>query len=74
MSDPDYNYDLMPVERVDAILHQLWPDYWTAERLRGASASDKREALRKASTGRARREVRSDAECRRKSERLRQGF
>ena len=52
MNDAGDNYDRMPIERVDSILRQLRPEYWTPERLRGASPSDKREAVRKAFTGR----------------------
>jgi hypothetical protein len=52
MNDAGDNYDRMPIERVDSILRQLRPEYWTPERLRGASPSAKREAVRKAFTGR----------------------
>jgi hypothetical protein len=54
MNDAGDNYDRMPIERVDSILRQLRPEYWTPERLRGASPSEKREAVRKAFTGRGR--------------------
>src|ERR1700730_11572943 len=59
MNDSGDNYDRMPIDRVDLILGHLWPEYWTPERLRGASLSDKREALRQAFTGRGRRGVRA---------------
>jgi hypothetical protein len=54
MNDAGDNYDRMPIERVDSILRQLRPEYWTPERLRGTSPSTKREAVRKAVTGRDR--------------------
>jgi hypothetical protein len=57
MNDSSDNYDRMPIERVDLILCQLRPEYWTPERLRGASPSDKREAIRKAFTTSGRRGV-----------------
>jgi hypothetical protein len=57
MNDSSDNYDRMPIERVDLILCQLRPEYWTPERLRGASPSDKREAVRKAFTTSGRRGV-----------------
>jgi hypothetical protein len=59
MNDAGDNYDRMPIERVDSILRQLRPEYWTPERLRGASPSDKREAIRRAFTGKGRRGVRA---------------
>src|SRR5260370_18646171 len=59
MNDSSDNYDRMPIERVDVILGQLWPEYWTPERLRGASPSVKREAVRIAFTGRGERRVRA---------------
>src|SRR5262249_6744274 len=49
----------MPIEQVDSILCQLRPEYWTPERLRGASPSDKRQAVRKAFTARGGRGVRA---------------
>jgi hypothetical protein len=54
MKDSSDNYDHMPIERVDTILRQMRPEYWTPERLRGASPREKREAVRKAFTGRRR--------------------
>src|SRR5437763_651731 len=57
MDDTGDNYDGMPIERVDSILRQLRPEYWTPERLRGASPSDKREAVRKAFTASGKRRV-----------------
>jgi hypothetical protein len=59
MNDVGDSYAGMPIERVDLILSQLQPEYWTPERLRGASPSDKREAIRKAFTGRGSRGVRA---------------
>jgi hypothetical protein len=59
MNDFSDNYDHMPIERVDLILGELWPEYWTPEKLRGAAPSDKREAIRKAFTDRGRRGVRA---------------
>ena len=59
MNDSGDDYDRMPIERVDSILRQLRPEYWTPERLRGASPSDKRQVVRKAFTGRGRRAVRA---------------
>lgn len=59
MNDAGDDYDRMPVERVDSILRQLRPDYWTPERLRGAPPSDKRAAVRQAFTARGRGAVRA---------------
>jgi hypothetical protein len=55
MDDSSDDYDRMPIERVDLILAQLWPEYWTPRRLLSASPSEKREAVRNAFTGRGRR-------------------
>jgi hypothetical protein len=59
MNDAGDNYDRMPIERVDSILRQLRPEYWSSERLRGASPSEKREAVRKEFAGRGKSRVRA---------------
>jgi len=59
MNDAGDDYERMPIDRVDSILRQLQPEYWTRERLLDASPSDKRHAVRKAFTARGRRAVRA---------------
>jgi hypothetical protein len=59
MNDVGDDYEQMPIKQVDSILCQLRPEYWTPERLRGASPSDKRQAVRKAFTARGGRGVRA---------------
>jgi hypothetical protein len=59
MNDAGDDYERMPIEQVDSILSQLRPEYWTPERLRSASPSDKRQAVRKAFTTTGRGKVRA---------------